>query len=69
MKKFTVSILGCGSRGLVYSELINMKKEFEITTLCDIDKEQIDKVVHRGFSDEEGEDFRNQINLSIGVEE
>lgn len=33
------------------------------------DKEQIDKVVHRGFSDEEGEDFRNQINLSIGVEE
>ena len=44
MKKFTVAILGCGSRGLVYSELINMKKEFEITTLCDIDKEQIDKI-------------------------
>lgn len=33
------------------------------------DKEQIDKVVHRGFSDEEGEKFRNQISLSIGVEE
>ena len=33
------------------------------------DKEQIDKVVHRGFSDEEGEKFINQISLSIGVEE
>ena len=33
------------------------------------DKEQIDKVVHWGFSDEEGEKFRNQISLSIGVEE
>ena len=33
------------------------------------DKEQIDKIVHRGFSDEEGEEFRNQISVSIGVEE
>lgn len=33
------------------------------------DKEQIEKIVHRGFSDEEGEKFRNQISVSIGVEE
>lgn len=44
MKKFTVAILGCGSRGLVYSELINTKEEFEITVLCDVEKPQIDKV-------------------------
>jgi len=44
MKKFTVAILGCGSRGLVYSELINTKSEFEITALCDVEKSQIDKV-------------------------
>ena len=30
--------------------------------------EQIDKIVHRGFSDEEGDEFRNQISISIGVD-
>ncbi len=33
------------------------------------DNEQIEKVVFKGFSDEEGDAFRKQINVSIGDEE
>ncbi len=45
MKKFNVAILGCGGRGLIYSDLISTKKdEFEITALCDINMEQINKI-------------------------
>ena len=33
------------------------------------DREQIEKVVFNGFTDEEGDAFRKQINVSIGDEE
>lgn len=32
------------------------------------DKDQIEKIIYRGFSDEEGDKFRNQISISIGVD-
>lgn len=33
------------------------------------DSKQIDKVVYKGFTDEEGDTFRKQINVGIGDEE
>lgn len=48
MKKFTVAILGCGGRGLVFAQNMLSKEnegKFEITALCDTDKEQIDKLL------------------------
>lgn len=44
MKKFTIAILGTGARGFVYGSLLAQNKEkFQITAICDFNKEQIAK--------------------------
>ena len=44
-KKFTVAVLGCGSRGLTYSENMLMQGDkYEIVALCDINPDQIQKM-------------------------
>jgi len=42
--KFTVAILGVGSRGFVYSSLMAIYEHFEIVSVCDYNKAQIEKV-------------------------
>ena len=44
MKKFTVAVLGTGSRGFVYSSLMKERTdEFEIVALCDVNPAQVKK--------------------------
>ena len=44
-KRFTVAVLGCGSRGLTYSENMFIKKDrFEIVSLCDPNPKQLEKM-------------------------
>lgn len=43
-KKLTVSILGAGGRGYVYSELLSKNPHFEVNAVCDINPEQLKKV-------------------------
>ena len=44
MKKFTVAVLGTGSRGFVYSSLMKERTdEFEIVALCDVNPKQVEK--------------------------
>ncbi len=44
MKKFTVAVLGTGSRGFVYSSLMKQRPdEFEIVSLCDVNPAQVEK--------------------------
>lgn len=48
MKKFTVAILGCGGRGVVFAQNMVSKineGKFEITALCDPNREQIDNIL------------------------
>ena len=43
-KQFTVAILGCGSRGALFAELMmKMEGAYKISALCDISQAQIDK--------------------------
>lgn len=36
MKKFTVAVIGCGSRGLIYGDCMNKRTDkFELVSLCD----------------------------------
>ena len=60
-KIFTVSIIGCGSRGaMAYGVVINRQKDkFKITSLCDISPERVkrfaaewDVETENAFSDE-----------------
>ncbi len=45
MKKINVAILGCGNRGQCYAELLLQQKEkFSITAICDIEKDQLEKM-------------------------
>ena len=39
MKKFTVAVIGCGSRGFIYGDsMYKQKEKFAITCICDIDE-------------------------------
>ena len=39
MKKFTVAVIGCGSRGGIYGDCMHAKKDkFEVVCICDIDE-------------------------------
>ena len=43
-KQFTVAILGCGSRGALFAELmLQMEGAYKISALCDVSSEQIEK--------------------------
>ena len=43
-KQITAAILGCGSRGALFCELmVNMGGAYKITALCDVSKSQIEK--------------------------
>ncbi len=43
MKKFAVTILGAGNRGLVFAELMQARKdEFEISAVCDVNPKQLE---------------------------
>ena len=45
MKKYTVAVLGCGSRGCAYAEQIKQYREdFTFTALCDVNPEQIERI-------------------------
>lgn len=47
MKKIEAAVLGCGSRGWVYTMLMgNQNEKFEITALCDVNLEQLEKMHH-----------------------
>lgn len=59
-KKFTVSILGVGSRGFAYGSLMEKDEKFEIVSICDYNPKQIEKAnklfnlpQEKIFSDEE----------------
>ena len=44
-KKFKVAVLGCGSRGLTYSEnMLRQSDKYEIVSLCDPNPAQIEKM-------------------------
>ena len=44
-KKFTVAVLGCGSRGLTYTEnMFPQNDKYEIVSLCDPNPAQIEKM-------------------------
>ena len=45
MKKYTIAIIGCGSRGrYAYGEtLFKRKEQFEIVSVCDIDQRKLDR--------------------------
>lgn len=55
-KRYTVAVLGCGARGYCYTELLLRTGKFQITALCDWNKEQIKKI-HNAFGLENAEDF------------
>lgn len=58
-KKYSVAILGCGSRGHVYADLLLAQGDkFEVTALCDINPEQIDKM-HKLLGLEDAKVFLN----------
>lgn len=45
MEKYTVAVLGCGSRGCTYAEQIKQhREEFTFTALCDVNPEQIERI-------------------------
>lgn len=45
MQKYSVAILGCGSRGtLISGFMAKLKDKFEIVALCDTNEEQIDNI-------------------------
>ena len=41
MKQYTVAILGCGTRGKCYAQLVDKKEDFTVAAVCDINPEQI----------------------------
>ena len=43
-KTYSVAIIGCGGRGYTYASLIMKKDEFNITAICDINPEQLEKI-------------------------
>jgi predicted dehydrogenase len=44
-KQFTVAILGCGSRGAIFTKhMLNTPKRYKIVALCDPDRKQIEKM-------------------------
>jgi predicted dehydrogenase len=46
-KQFTVAILGCGSRGAIYTKhMLNTPERYKIVALCDPDRKQIEKMHH-----------------------
>lgn len=55
-KKFTVAVLGCGSRGACYTRYILKEPRFEVVALCDKNEKQIDKM-HGLFGLENTSDF------------
>ena len=57
MKQFTVAILGCGSRGAVYSKyMLRSPEKYRIVALCDPIPEQIEKM-HKLFGLSDTSDF------------
>ena len=57
MKQFTVAILGCGSRGAVYSKyMLRSPEKYRIVALCDPIPEQIEKM-HKLFGLSDTLDF------------
>ena len=57
VKKFTVAVLGCGSRGACYTKhMLKTPDRFEVVALCDWDEEQLKKI-HSLFGLENTNDF------------
>ena len=54
MKKFTVAVIGCGSRGCIYGDcMYKSKDKFEIVGICDIDEIKLKNAQKAwGLSDE-----------------
>ena len=45
MKKFTIAVIGCGSRGCVYGNcMYNRKEKFEVACVCDNDQIKLNNV-------------------------
>ena len=44
-KKLTVAVLGCGNRGVAYTQLIVHSSDYEIVALCDRQPKQIDRIL------------------------
>ena len=60
MNKYTVAVIGAGSRGHVYALNFNKKEEFSIVAACDYYAEQLEKMKD-AFGDEFKEHFNEEV--------
>ena len=65
-KKITVAVLGCGSRGLSYTEKMFEKSDkYEIVSLCDPNPAQLEKMKCGEITDEEIATAKNTLISGI----
>lgn len=55
-RKITVAVLGCGSRGYIFTRLLLAEAKYEVVALCDRNPQQLQKM-HRMFGLADAADF------------